>query len=681
MFALLAVKHSPFFLYRCNIIIMKSKKLYTKLLLAGGLLLFSGSLTSCNDFLTLLPTDQLPEENFWQDKADLDGVRAGAYDQLANATQTGKILQWGELRSDNLTLNTVSNTSIDNLQNAILQPNNNMFDWAGFYTGINYCNLVIEKGADMTVPGKEVDPSFTRAEYNSYRAEMFALRSLYYFYLVRSYRDVPYVTSSVRTDAEAMKSRIAVSSGVAILGECIDSVETNLKYATENFGSDAENRGRFTKNGMRALLADMYLWRACMLKDYVSKDGAGRVNLSDVAATDADGNVTGLYTTKDGEAITDAYCNTLAKTCLEKAKKYADDAIKYIKVKYDEELEKNTGIVTDDQRTQPYPLYLNNREMTAIADMSYAYNFGAQNSLEGILELQYDGTSTTNGTVNSYFSTYSSNQFNPGTMTLSNDLISGAQSVDPTVGFGKTDLRLLETCYYPSSATSKPICKFVISTFDVSNSEDLTETPSYSSLSARTSSANNAHWPIYRLTDVMLIKAEAIARLGIMNGSISLDDLKEGYRLINQIFKRNNPALVSPADATGTKREYGSDRLKGTGVHQGEDYCVGDNGAANKTASDLLSNVYRERQREFVGEGKRWFDIVRQAEYSYVSNKKSNSSALGFGSFKSTVANRLSKLYSLYNPIYSEELKVNGKGQADGGMLEQNPIWDRYTKK
>lgn len=88
---------------------------------------------------------------------------------------------------------------------------------------------------------------------------------------------------------------------------------------------------------------------------------------------------------------------------LRKAKKYADDAIKYIKVKYDEELEKNTGIVTDEQRTQPYPLYLNNREMTAIADMSYAYNFGSQNSLEGILELQYDGTSTTNGTVNSYF--------------------------------------------------------------------------------------------------------------------------------------------------------------------------------------------------------------------------------------------------------------------------------------
>lgn len=75
-------------LYYC--IIMKSKKLYTKLLLAGSLMLLSGSLTSCDDFLTLLPTDQLPEENFWQDKSDVDGVRAGAYDQLAASGQTEK---------------------------------------------------------------------------------------------------------------------------------------------------------------------------------------------------------------------------------------------------------------------------------------------------------------------------------------------------------------------------------------------------------------------------------------------------------------------------------------------------------------------------------------------------------------------------------------------------------------
>ena len=544
---------------------MNSKKIYTKLLLAGSLILMGGAMTSCDDYLTLLPTDQLPEENFWQDKSDLDGVRAGAYSQLAKASQTEKILQWGELRSDNLSLNNVSNTAVDNLQNAVLQPSEGMFDWSGFYTGINYCNLVLEKGLDMTVPGKEVDPSFTRADYRSYRAEMLALRSLYYFYLVRSFRDVPYVTKSVRTDAEARASKSAAVPGVAILGECIDSLEANVNYAAKNLGSDADNCGRFTKKGIKALLADMCLWRACMLKDYVSKENTAQINMDDIAVKDE------------------------------------------------------------------------------------------------------------NGTVNNYLSTYSNNTFTPGTMVLSNNLLSSVTSVDPEIGFGKSDLRLLETCYYPYTGTEKPVSKFVTQNFSITSTEDMSQLNSFSNISGRTSSSNNAHWPVYRLTDVMLIKAEAIARLGLMSGSISEADLKEGYKLINEIFKRNNPALVTPAEAQADANKLSnnlySDRLN-------ENYSV-----TGKTATTLLSNVYRERQREFVAEGKRWYDIVRQAEFSYVANQKSTSSALAFGSFKQQVTNRLSKLYSLYNPIYSEELKVNGKGQADGGKLVQNPIWDRYTKK
>lgn len=106
----------------------------------------SGSLTSCDDFLTILPTDQLPEEHFWQDKSDLDNVRAGAYEQLTQAGQTNKILMWGELRADNLTLNDMSQQFIKQIQSGVLQPNEGSFDWAGFYTGINFCNLVLEQG-------------------------------------------------------------------------------------------------------------------------------------------------------------------------------------------------------------------------------------------------------------------------------------------------------------------------------------------------------------------------------------------------------------------------------------------------------------------------------------------------------------------------------------------------------
>ena len=132
--------------------------------MAGSLVLTSTAFTSCDDFLTILQTDQIKEENFWQDKADLENVRAGAYQQLANGGQTEKILLWGEVRSDNLSVNDMSQTNLTYLQDAVLQPNLGMFDWSGFYTGINYCNLVLAPGEAMTKPGAEEDPSFTRTD-------------------------------------------------------------------------------------------------------------------------------------------------------------------------------------------------------------------------------------------------------------------------------------------------------------------------------------------------------------------------------------------------------------------------------------------------------------------------------------------------------------------------------------
>lgn len=656
---------------------MKNKNIYTKLLLAGSLCLLSGTLTSCNDFLTMLPTNQLPEENFWQDESDLNNVRASGYDKLAQPSTIEKIIQWGELRSDNLTLNAISNTNISYLQDAVLQPNNSMFDWSAFYAGINYCNLVLEKGAEMTVPGKEVDPGFTRSDYNKYLAEMTALRSLYYFYLVKSFRDVPYITSSIRTDKQALSIKPAATPGVAILGDCIAQLEAVVNYAPENYGDNSENKGRFTKKSVNALIADMSLWRACMLKDYMSKDAnATYVNTTDVVATDDQGNATGGYKTAEGKNIDNTYCNEQCTAYLNKAKTYAQRVIDILQEDRNKRNRESTSASLSDEenpQVNKYPLYLNDRNATTITDASYAKNFGNQNSNESILELQYDGSVTKSSYFNDYYSSYSNNSFVPGIMTLSNTLTSSANTVNPTIGFGKTDLRLIETCYYPSSDPSKPISKFIARTIDTGNSEDLTSQLGFSGVSARTSESMDAHWPVYRLTDIMLIKAEAIARLSMNSKDASL---KEGYELVNEIFKRNNPALVTTAEAkTNTaKKDLGCDRL------DGDAYCTDNKGNVNKTGSDLLSLIYRERQREFIGEGKRWYDLVRQAEFSYVTDNKSTATALAFGSFKSQVTSRLSKLLSLYNPIYVEELKVNGVGYTEGGKLVQNPIWERYTK-
>ena len=116
---------------------MKISNIFSNLFLACGLTLTVG-MTSCEDYLTVLPTDQITEEDFWKDKNDLDNVRAAAYAKMIEGDLVGKMFQWGEVRSDNFKLNNLSNTSLMYYMEGVLQPTEYMFDWSGFYTGINY---------------------------------------------------------------------------------------------------------------------------------------------------------------------------------------------------------------------------------------------------------------------------------------------------------------------------------------------------------------------------------------------------------------------------------------------------------------------------------------------------------------------------------------------------------------
>lgn len=643
--------------------------------------------TSCDDFLTVLPTGQIPEQYFFKTKADLDNVRAGAYDKLASSTVLSKILLWGEARGDNFELNNKKQTNIDYLMQGVLQPTDANFDWSAFYTGINYCNLVIQKGDQMTVPGDEVDPSFRRTDYNMIKAEMMALRSLYYFYLVRAYRDVPYITEPISSDEEATRSYPAATPGVAVLDVCIDSLEANVQYTADNFGSNSENKGRFTKLGVHALLADMYLWRACLLNNYLSKPNLEdkRVNYSDVPVLDETGASTGKFATADGQELTAGYCTEQATACLNKSKEHANWVLDQMKSDYKKDFLDKNPTLKSPWDVQPYPFYTLNADLGFMAsDQVYGDIFGAQNSSESILELQYDGSTTKNTIIGSYFSSVDNNQISPSIFTIaSSPLLSGINTVAPVDGFGKTDYRVFETCNIGSSNSSSPvypITKFRVSGFSLGNPYDMSQNKSGSgssssvvSFSLRTT--ENAHWPIYRLSDIMLIKAEAIARLGTTN----VDTLAEGYRLVNEIYRRSNPKLVpSVDDAEADHTDLVSTRINNYGT---TDWKTGawrsKSGftAADHSAASLLTLLYQERQREFACEGKRWFDIVRQVEWS--NDPKTTLST--FITLKNSIRTRLSNLWGLYVPIYSEEIKVNGVDY--GGKLVQNPVWDRYTKK
>lgn len=604
--------------------------------LLGAAVVALGGLASCEDYLTITPTNSITKEDYWNTRSDVDNVRAAAYYQMTQLED--KILIWGEFRSDNVTLNKMDKTAYLRLQEAVLQPTEGMFDWSGFYKGINYCNEVLENGQRMI--DEQVDPSFTEGDWLPIKAEMVSLRALYYFYLVRAYRDVPYVTKSVSTDTEAKASRIAATPGFEILESCIADVEAAQKYAAKNFGAGVTSTGRFTTYSISALLADMYLWRACL---YNNIDGK----------KDAAGNA---YTPTENPA-------EVITSSLEKCIENCDFVLNHLKSEYDRNLDLQNVTENDPRRKQPFPLITNTAsKFGTTLDAPYLLNFGTGNSSESVFELQYDGVNVSNSTYGTMFYGNEDNAFAPRIMTATPILFSRMTDPDPdlgfTRGFGLTDFRAFSTAQYEKEGQSVyPIIKNVATTVYLVDAYDMRKGADYSNY--RSNTASSASCPIYRLSDIMLIKSEAIARLLSKDGTASRS---MGFHLINNLFARNNPGADSINSDAVT---YCARLAKGWASSRSE----------NSTDS-LLRLTYFERQREFIAEGKRWFDLVRECEW-----RNETEEVLEWMAASSSVKNRCRNIWALYNPIYSDEMKVNGVGYGDGnGKLVQNPVWQKYMQ-
>ena len=606
--------------------------------LLGAAVVAMGGLSSCEDFLTITPTNSITKEDYWNTRSDVDNVRAAAYYQMTQLED--KILIWGEFRSDNVTLNKMDQTAYLRLKEAVLQPTQGMFDWSGFYKGINYCNEVLENGQRMI--DNQIDPSFTEGDWLPIKAEMISLRALYYFYLVRAYRDVPYVTASVSSDTEAKASRIAATPGYQILDECIAQVEEAQKYAAKNFGAGVTSTGRFTVYSMAALLADMYLWRACLYNNIADKK-------------DASGNP---YTP---ENASDGIVTASLQKCIDNC----DFVINRMKSEYTRKLDLQNVTENDPRRKQPFPLYTNtSSRFGSTTDMPYYYNFGQGNSDESVFELQYDGVNVSNSTYGNLFYGDGDGSFAPRVMTATPILFSRMAETDPDMGlargYGLTDFRAFSTAMYEKESQNVfPIIKNIVSDVQIVAAEDVRKGADY--FSYRSNKSSSASCPIYRLSDVMLLKSEAIARLLSKGGTASRS---MGFHLINNLFARNNPEADSLPTETNNPT-YCARLAPGWASTRSEE-----------STDTLLRLTYYERQREFIAEGKRWFDLVRECEW-----RNETEEVLEWMAASSSVKNRCRNLWSLYNPIYADEMKVNGVGYGDGnGKLVQNPVWQKYMQ-
>lgn len=580
---------------------MRSQKKTTRLLkrlsFLGGLIGVI-TLSSCTDWLTIYPTDKTVSNDFWKNKKDVEGMMNGAYVKMINHSCVERAIMWGAYRSDELVKNSnYSNTDLDNIAAVNLLPTSGYTNWSAFYSVINTCNIVLEHAEGVMA----LDPEYTEGDYKLTRGQMLALRSLCYFYLVRTFRDVPYITHSFEDDDQTMT--IAQSTPDSVLNNCIRDLEEAGGYVMKSgaYGnSDWRNHGYITRDAVNAILCDIYLWRASMTH-----------NAADY----------------------------------QKVVEYADKVIQakdaYYQANYSNSM--TTG------QSDIYHLLPGETAFTQL--------FYTGNSRESILELQFDGTNNSNTAVENYYSAYDQNHMGTSMLKASQIFNKTDENANTTQGskvyLSKHDYRYWNNAFDVENEEASQVgVRKYISTMNLSTSstkgEPSTQLSSYSNF--------KRNWIVYRLTDIMLMKAEAETQLA---GNAEDDaHLKTAFNLVQAVYKRSLDA------------EARADTLKPDAYK-------------DKASMELL--VLAERERELCFEGKRWFDLMRYA-YRHMDGVRIDARIADqneWPSLPSQVLKFIVRKYTsggdavsykmktepyLYWPLRRGEIKVNA-------LLKQNPVY------
>lgn len=518
------------------------KTIFNKIKVVFLALLLGLGMNSCEDWLTLFPDGELILEDYWKEGAHVEQVVASCYRSLIEEACIERMLVWGEVRSDNVVAGMDVKNELLDILNVNILTTNSYANWSSFYSVINFCNTVLFYAPEVV----DIDNTYSINQLNAHRAEALSIRALCYFYLVRAFRDVPYVTHPSVDGADDFA--MAKTEGHVILDSMINDLIEAKTYALNNYGASNinHNKGRFTRQSIRALLADIYLWQ-------------------------------GRY-----------------QECVNICREF-------------------------HRENDLLPLASQLRLIDA--DFMYSEVFNRGNSSESILELQFSDDAIKNSALNKLYG--------GGSGASSGQLSAPLAPLDFSYGslsspYSTTDIRGLCFIRGYTQGNYLPVNKYIGSA-----PMQYGNTISYSIRSA----TNN--FILYRLSDIYLMEAEALNELSEAN-------LQQALSLVNKTYMRSNPSLRDSLSIT--------------------------NYSDVETMRDL---ILLERQREFMFEGKRWFDLVRMVNKGEPIFKLTTLVRRKFSmeaGAEILAVSKMSKIDALYFPILQDEILTNEK-------LVQNPFY------
>ncbi|MDO5446949.1 MAG: RagB/SusD family nutrient uptake outer membrane protein [Prevotellaceae bacterium] len=567
------------------------------------------SLSSCGDFLEVDPQNVITLEQFWNEKSDVENVIAGCYSGMQSYGYLSRIMIWGEFRSENV----INNGTIErdvNLERVLkgnLTANNAYTSWADFYSIINRCNIAMLYAPQVAAK----DPAYAPTELKAHIAELTAIRSLCYFYLIRTFRDVPYTEEAFLSDDQTLN--LPATPFEQVLDNLIASLEQVKGDAIQKYPETKENyqTGRMTQQAIYALLCDMYLWK----KDYNN-------------------------------------CIKYADLIIEAKKKQAE--------------ENEDRVEHDFSDFNDYPLIATKYSgYTNYFGNAFTSIFVEGGSSETIFELTFvkgsEGNMPSNGPVSDFFGGRPEPYVKP-----SEYVASDISLTTPVIFSNKYDGRAYENFRFVgggSDPTPNAINKFTVSSnvmLGDPNANSFYTSGSwgavYPTYGSNYDSRNKSNYIIYRLTDIMLLKAEALSQL-MDEGASTLSEKDVDLR--NRAFE-----LVTAINKRSLYQATLKDTLQ----------------IANYPSKELITDlVYDERERELIFEGKRYFDLVRRAQREGNTKYLRTKVRLKSTENGSVIDSKLTRMEAIYWPYNLDEIKANTNlvqnpafGSGENSSYEQN---------
>lgn len=621
--------------------------------------------TGCS--MDLIPLNEVVLENYWTNKEDVDKCVNSCYAGLQEGSLINSLIIWGEVRSDNVDEGDGIPASLQDVLNGGLKTTNPYCNWGAFYNVINRCNIVLHYAPQVAFDKKKHDPNYTESDYQVTVAEMKTLRAWSYLTLAKTFQNVPFTLEASIDDTQDY--RLAATPFEKIIDSLIIDLEPVKDYAPKKLlykdgqTANIQSTGRITRPAVYALLAELYLWKA----SDANRDRATQMEAYKKCVEMCDWVLKFKIDQKEREDFPEG------SRCMDHAFSYEED--------FDPKVYEAYGI----------PL-LREGGTAQTTGRASEYLFERGNCFESLFEISYMNTSSDqyikNEDIINIYGGMTKDNKNVSPKVKGNNILC-SESLDTKKEYSDakpfsvfTDYRSYIPFEWADGGTFY-INKYVQ---DVSRNSYARLESKWAPATAATSTrsylswaSSTYNWIVYRLSDVILMRAEAEIELaGIINKmaaeNAADDDDKEGdddapvrarkvlvegktlstaeeyyadaYNLIRAVYDRSNP------DAVLLGTESAIPQLKNYTTHE--------------QFEQLLLN---ERRREFLFEGKRYYDIVRQARREGNTQKFSEAMMKKFGGTSAAIRVKMTMMDFMYLPYAKSQIKVNPN-------LVQNPAFE-----